>query len=350
MALNGIDISHWQSGIDLNAVPFDFCIMKATEGTYYVDSHCDRFYQVVKAKGAGRGVYHYANGGDPKQEADFFLTHCNGYIGDAVLCLDWEATGNPLFNSGQDTAWIKAWCDYVYTKTKVKPMVYTSKAYLGLVQGIGDYGLWIAQYADKSIVNGYQEKPWNEGAYTCAIRQYASTGRLPGYGGNLDLDKFYGDRGAWDAYVNGDRETNPQEAGEAINDFGLKYRAHVRNFGWLDWVHDGQVAGTVGQSKRLEAIQIDTGDTGLKLKATAHIQRDGTVNYGVITKNTIIGTTGQSKRLEALELEVVEGLPKGKNLYLQFHFAKDGWAARVKCEGGSFGLSKETQAVKMWVE
>ena len=35
MALNGIDISNWQKGIDLSKVPCDFVICKATEGTGY---------------------------------------------------------------------------------------------------------------------------------------------------------------------------------------------------------------------------------------------------------------------------------------------------------------------------
>ena len=33
MAMNGIDISNWQKGIDLAAVPCDFVIAKATQGT-----------------------------------------------------------------------------------------------------------------------------------------------------------------------------------------------------------------------------------------------------------------------------------------------------------------------------
>ena len=36
MALNGIDISNWQSGINLAVVPCDFVVIKATEGTGYV--------------------------------------------------------------------------------------------------------------------------------------------------------------------------------------------------------------------------------------------------------------------------------------------------------------------------
>lgn len=209
MALNGIDISHWQNGINLKAVPFDFCIMKATEGTGFVDNCCDKFYQAAKKKGACLGVYHYANGKNYKAEADWFLKNIKGYIGEAVLVLDWEGQGNPVFNSGKDKTWVKNWCDYVYQQTGVKPMVYTSKAYMHLVKGIGDYGLWIAQYANNNIVNGYQSKPWNEGAYSCAMRQYTSTGRLPGYSGNLDLDKFYGDRTAWNKYAGKGNATKP---------------------------------------------------------------------------------------------------------------------------------------------
>ena len=31
-------------------------------------------------------------------------------------------------------------------------------------------------------------------AYTCVMRQYSSCGRLNGWAGNLDLNKFYGGR------------------------------------------------------------------------------------------------------------------------------------------------------------
>lgn len=201
MSLNGIDVSNWQKGINLAAVPADFVIMKATEGTSYVSPDCDRQYQ--QAKGAGRllGVYHYANGGNVQAEADWFLKNIQGYIGEAILVLDWEATNNPTFGSN-DKNWCKSWCDYVYSKTGVKPLVYISQAFMNRISGIGDYGLWIAQYASMDPVYGYQATPWNEGAYSCAIRQYTSNGCLSGYSGPLDLDKFYGDATAWKKYAN----------------------------------------------------------------------------------------------------------------------------------------------------
>ena len=37
---------------------------------------------------------------------------------------------------------------------------------------------------------------------------------------------------------------------------GIKYSAHVQNYGWQDWVYAGGVAGTVNQNLRMEAIQI----------------------------------------------------------------------------------------------
>ena len=144
-------------------------------------------------------------------------------------------------------------------------------------------------------------------------------------------------------------DTRKQVPGNAVNDFGLKYQAHVEGLGWLDPVHDGQAAGTTGNGLRMEAIRI-LDLAGLKIKAKAHIQGIGTVDYGYITTDTVIGTTGQSKRLEALILEV-EGLPSGKKFYLQLHFDKDGWAQKVAGgSAGSFGLSKEVQAIKMWVD
>ena len=72
-----------------------------------------------------------------------------------------------------------------------------------------DSGFRSTQYHERPT--GYQDKPWNEGAYTCVIRQYSSCGRLNGWGGNLDLDKFYGDKDAWNKYAGKGNTTKPAE-------------------------------------------------------------------------------------------------------------------------------------------
>ena len=66
MTLKGIDISKWQTGIDLSKVDCDFVIVKATEGIGYVDRKCDSFYQQAKRLGKKLGFYHFAR---PRNDA-----------------------------------------------------------------------------------------------------------------------------------------------------------------------------------------------------------------------------------------------------------------------------------------
>lgn len=194
--MNGIDISAWQgdAGIDLSKIAYDFCIVKATEGTDYKNryftSHCDAVLKKKKLLGA----YHYANGGDYKAEADYFLAYCKKYIGKAILVLDWEAKNNPRFGKN-DLEWCLKWCSYVQKKTGIKPIIYVQKSAMDAVKKVG-YGLWVAQYPDY-VETGYQEHPWNEGKYNCLIRQYTSVGKLPGYNGSLDLNKAYISAASW---------------------------------------------------------------------------------------------------------------------------------------------------------
>ena len=202
MSLNGVDIANYQAGINIAAMTTtDFVIVKATQGTWYTSPSFVKQYSDAKAAGKLLGIYHYAEGGDYKAEADYFLKTIGDRVGEAILCLDWEDTDNPTFNSGKDKTWVKNWCDYVAKKTKVKPLVYIQASALSRVSGIGDYGLWVAQYANYNRTD-YQATPWNEGAYSCAIRQYSSSGRITGYSKNIDLDKFYGDATAWKKYAN----------------------------------------------------------------------------------------------------------------------------------------------------
>lgn len=200
MTMNGIDVSNWQSGINLAAVPADFVIMKATQGTNYISPDCDRQYQQAKKAGRLLGVYHYVAGGNAIAEADYFVNNIKGYIGEAILAIDWEAEQNGAWGN---EAYLEQLVRRVIERTGVKPLIYSMASRYAQVATVAkklDCGLWIAQYASNDPT-GYQAHPWNEGAYACAIRQYTSAGRLPGYGGNLDLNIAYMDRNAWMKYA-----------------------------------------------------------------------------------------------------------------------------------------------------
>lgn len=201
MTLNGIDIASYQSGIDLSVVPCDFVIIKATQGTGYVNPDCDRAYQQAKRAGKLRGTYHYVGGGNAVAEADYYVNNIKGYIKDGLLAIDWEAEQNGAWGN---EAYLEQLVRRVIERTGVKPLIYSMASRYAQVAAVAkklDCGLWIAEYADMNPT-GYQAHPWREGAYACAIRQYASTGRLNGWGGNLDLNIAYMTRDQWTKYVN----------------------------------------------------------------------------------------------------------------------------------------------------
>lgn len=214
--MNGIDISAWQGdeNIDLSKVPFDFCIVKATEGTSYKNryftSHCDKVLKKKKLLGA----YHYANGGDVQKEADYFLAYVKKYIGKAIIVLDWEAKNNPQFGKN-DLEWCLKWCSYVQKKTGIKPIIYVQKSAMSAVKKAG-YGLWVAQYPDY-VETGYQEHPWNEGAYNCLIRQYTSVGKLLGYSGSLDLNKAYISAASWNKLAGKAKKASVSTTRKSVN-------------------------------------------------------------------------------------------------------------------------------------
>ena len=114
MALNGIDIASHQERIDLTAVPCDFVIIKATQGTKYVNPDFRRAYEQAINAGKLVGVYHYASSGGAIAEADHFLDTIGTAVGRAILCLDWEKGDNDNF---QNVAYAHKWLDYVRNKS-----------------------------------------------------------------------------------------------------------------------------------------------------------------------------------------------------------------------------------------
>lgn len=209
MAMNGIDISNWQKGIDLAAVPCDFAICKATQGTGYTSPDCVRQVEQAMSLGKKVGVYHYIGGQGAVAEMDFFIDSIKNWVGKVMIVLDWEQGENRAWSN---LGYLEQCIARVKERTGIPPVVYASASVFPWdLCRKHNCGAWVAQYADNNAT-GYQDSPWNEGKYGCMMRQYSSHGRLPGYGGNLDLNKFYGDPVAWDKYANPNGAAQPQPA------------------------------------------------------------------------------------------------------------------------------------------
>lgn len=212
--LNGIDISSAQATLDPGRLACDFVIIKVNQSTGYVNPTWRR--QAEQALAAGRlvGLYDYAGSTDPVAEADCFIRNARGWFGRAALFIDFEQGENPGYY--QFAGWTEAWQKRVDEASGTRSGLYIAQKDYGRFRDTGR-PLWVAQYPDVNPQWGFLATPWNEGAYRCAIRQYSSTGRLAGWGGNLDLDKFYGDGNDWERTFNLKGATNMPLSNDEIN-------------------------------------------------------------------------------------------------------------------------------------
>lgn len=256
MELNGIDISSYQSDIDLSKISADFVIVKATEGISYVSPVCDRQYQQAKKLGKLLGIYHFARPeyNSAYSEVEFFLKNVKGYLGQCAIFLDWESAG--LWN----VSWALQWLQYFKHKTGIAPVFYT---YESVLRGYdwspvakAGFKLWAAKYRDYGIDRNYDmsnagSKP-RLGAFSSMImRQWTSVGRLDGYGRDLDCDRFYGSADDWRALygVAPAQKSNPNHSGVPV--YRLYNPTSQDHFYTVD---SGEKSQLVGSGWRYEGI------------------------------------------------------------------------------------------------
>lgn len=103
----------------------------------------------------------------------------------------------------------------------------------------------------------------------------------------------------------------------------ISYTTHVQDFGWQTKVKDGKMAGTEGQSKRLEGITIETGIPGLGVEYRTHVENIGWQGY--VANGKISGTEGRSYRLEAINIRLTGDEASKYDVYYRVHAQNFGW-------------------------
>lgn len=204
--LNGYDISDYQRALNVNNVSGDFAIIKATEGTSYINPSLHKHVEQAFHSGKLVGLYHFAAAGNPINEAAFFLRVDKPYLSRVVLILDIEGAAA----TAGGASWAKQFLDYVSKHTKIRPLIYTGLSDENRINWHSvskDYKLWVAQYNNMLPHYGYKPRglyghltDWS--MKNLAMFQYSATGRLPGYGGDLDLNVYYGTKSNWLGHSN----------------------------------------------------------------------------------------------------------------------------------------------------
>ena len=191
--IHGIDISHHQGVIDwtklgnamIDRTYLRFVMVKATEGSDYIDERFEENFRRARENGFIRGAYHYWSIlSTAREQAYFFLDKVHLEPGDLPPVLDVET--KPENVSDEDFQMeVLAWLHIVEDRYHVRPIIYTyykfKESYLSDAR-FEDYPYWIAHYYVPEVQYKGKWKFW----------QHTDVGRLPGIKGYVDLNIYNG--------------------------------------------------------------------------------------------------------------------------------------------------------------
>ena len=148
-------------------------------------------------------------------------------------------------------------------------------------------------------------------------------------------------------------------SGDMANKYDIYYRVHAQSYGWLDWSMNGKPAGTNGYDKRLEAIQIvlvekngsapgstENAYIQSKISYSTHVQSDGW--QSAVYEGEVGGTEGKAKRLEAIKI-LLQGPASEEDITYSVHVQSYGWMDEVNGGeiAGTTGEAKRLEAIKI---
>lgn len=157
--------------------------------------------------------------------------------------------------------------------------------------------------------------------------------------------KVYDDTGSSNKWTANFTYNNINSPESSIN---VNYRTHVQNIGWQNYVSNGSISGTSGQSLRLEAMNINLSNApnNMKIKYQTHIQNIGWQPW--VYNGSLAGTSGLGFRMEAFRISL-ENAPTGYHVLYQSHVENIGWQNWVQ-DGeisGTSGRGLRVEAIRI---
>ena len=149
--------------------------------------------------------------------------------------------------------------------------------------------------------------------------------------------------------------------GEVSNYYDVYYRVHAQKYGWLGWAKNGEASGTSGYAYRLEAIEIVLNPKGTNFPGYGNkkafqkkqiLYRTHVQTYGwqqEVADGNISGTVGEAKRLEAIQI-ILDKQEYTGNIEYRTHIQTFGWEKEFKRNGevsGTSGLAKRLEAIQI---
>jgi GH25 family lysozyme M1 (1,4-beta-N-acetylmuramidase) len=308
-----VDISEFQQGINFNKMKNDgikAVIIRAGYGRESSQKDCmfESHYRNAKAAGLKIGVYWYSyadSAGDAEKEAKACLECINNKSLDMPIYYDLEDNSQTKLGKAKLTEIAERFCETI-KKSGYRAGVYANlnwfNNYLDYDKLKKKYSIWLAQY------NSVNE-------LSCDIWQNSSTGRVSGYGKNIDTNIIFNENvfenvkvekptltyrvfadGRWYDEVKGlggvaGRKKQAISAlAVKVSKGDIKYRVHLRDGDWLDWVDGYDIndsnngyAGIKG--KVIDAVQVEFSGVG-DYKATYRARKQGKNKFMAYQHNT----------------------------------------------------------------
>lgn len=310
-----VDVSEFQQNIDFNKMKNDgikAVIIRAGYGreVSQKDSMFESHYKNAKNANLKIGVYWYSYAdsvNDAEKEAKSCLECINNKSLDMPIYYDLEDNSMVKLGKTKLTEIAERFCKTI-KKSNYRAGVYANlnwfNNYLDYDKLKAKYSIWLAQYNDKAEL-------------ACDIWQNSSTGKVSGYGGNIDTNVIYNDNifgkseskvakptltyrvyadNRWYNEVKG-LSNIAGRAKQAISAVAvkvsngkIKYRVHLLNGDWLGWVDGYDIndinngyAGILG--KVIDAIQVEFSGVG-DYKATYRARKQGKNKFMPYQHNT----------------------------------------------------------------
>ena len=205
---SGPDLSAWQhpsgSPIDWKAVKgagHDFALVKATEGTDYVNPHFHEDTTAMRAAGVLRGAYHFPRFDQaPEPQALHYVqeTFRENVFGSLPPILDVERSNGQAPHVIID--WMHRWLNLVQVLTGRQPIIYAAP------------GFWRYEVADTREFNQYPlwVADWNQGPHpdlpggwtNWVFWQTTDRASIPGISVPSDSNIYNGDMGPLERWAN----------------------------------------------------------------------------------------------------------------------------------------------------
>jgi lysozyme len=165
-----------------------FAIIKATEGTDYVNTYAMSDAAAARKAGLTVGFYHFGHPEEPAvAQADFFAKTIGPMVaGELPPVLDLEITGGAT--PSEIVAWTKTFLARLQADTGRVPMIYTDPGFWNDSvdsTAFGSYPLWLADYTENPFA---PPSAMPVGWKTYTLWQYTDNATIPGIQGEVDRD------------------------------------------------------------------------------------------------------------------------------------------------------------------